>query len=251
MTAVLADHAAPDSVDFGVDLPQGAALSENADGTIAVIAPVDTVEPLPGEEARIDAQVAAILGNVKDDTQITDAQWTALNAIPPAATTTRVEPREVATIGAAWAVDANGEAVATHYEIDGTTLTQVVETNAQTAYPVVADPAWYWWVWTATSCAANLATFVFAAAKLVGLASKLSSIAHRSTALTNLIGKLGGAQNLIKKIYYLAKGWAEGNVMRYLSRSEYLAFTAASSAVLSLLGDALGIGSCISLIREL
>jgi len=251
MAAVLADAAAPGEVSFALDLPQGAELSTNVDGTISVIAPVEVVEPLPGEEARIETEVSAILGGVQDDTEITDAQWAALDAIEPAATTTTVESREMAKIGAAWAVDANGEAVATHYEIDGTTLTQVVDTDGQTAYPVVADPAWYWWLWTGASCAANLATFVFAAAKLISLASKLSSIARKSTALTNLISKLGGAQNLVKKIYYLAKGWAEGNAMRYLSRSEYLAITSASSAALGLLGDALGIGSCVSLIRAL
>ncbi|MCW2700768.1 MAG: hypothetical protein JWQ45_2303 [Blastococcus sp.] len=251
MAAVLADAAAPDRVAFGLDLPRGAELTENADGTISVIAPVEAVEPLPGEEARIDTEVSAILGDPEDDVDITDAQWAALDAVEPAATTTTVESRVVATMGAAWAVDANGETVGTHYEIDGTTLTQVVETSAETAYPVVADPAWYWWVWTGASCAANLATFVFAAAKLINLAAKLSSIARKSAALTSLVSKLGGSQNLIRKIYYLAKGWAEGNVMKYLTRSEYLALTGASSAALSLLGDALGIGSCVSLIRAL
>ncbi|WNM25176.1 hypothetical protein [Demequina capsici] len=48
-------------------------------------------------------------------------------------------------IDAAWAIDANGEPVATHYEIDGATLIQVVETDEYTAYPVVADPKYYWW----------------------------------------------------------------------------------------------------------
>lgn len=41
----------------------------------------------------------------------------------------------------AWAVDANGSAVPTHYEINGSTLTQVVSHTAQdVAYPVIADP---------------------------------------------------------------------------------------------------------------
>ncbi|RBY95320.1 hypothetical protein DQ237_14715 [Blastococcus sp. TF02-8] len=43
-------------------------------------------------------------------------------------------------VAPAWARDANGAAVATHYEVAGTTITQVVETTPQTAYPVVADP---------------------------------------------------------------------------------------------------------------
>lgn len=39
-----------------------------------------------------------------------------------------------------WAKDARGDDVATHFEIDGGLLTQVVEHDATTAYPVVADP---------------------------------------------------------------------------------------------------------------
>ena len=42
-----------------------------------------------------------------------------------------------------WATDANGAAVPTHYEVDGNTLTQVVDFTAETAFPVVADPATY------------------------------------------------------------------------------------------------------------
>ncbi|MFD9380131.1 hypothetical protein ACFWBH_32245 [Streptomyces sp. NPDC059999] len=44
-----------------------------------------------------------------------------------------------------WAKDANGTAVPTHFETDGTTLTQVVErTSGGYAYPVVADPRIYY-----------------------------------------------------------------------------------------------------------
>lgn len=42
----------------------------------------------------------------------------------------------------AWARDANGEAVPTHYIVEGTTLTQIVKHQelSDVAYPVVADP---------------------------------------------------------------------------------------------------------------
>lgn len=39
-----------------------------------------------------------------------------------------------------WALDANGVPVSTHFVIDGTRLTQVVEHGEGNAYPVVADP---------------------------------------------------------------------------------------------------------------
>ncbi len=251
MAAVLADTAAPDRIEFALDLPQGAELTPNAEGTISVTAPMEVVEPLPGEEARIDAEVAAILGDVQHDTEITDAQWAALDAVAPAATTTTIESQEVATIGAAWAVDANGAAVPTRYEIDGTTLTQVVETDATTAYPVVADPSWWWWAWTSAACVANLATFIFAAAKLANFASKLASIAKRSAALSSAIDKIGGAQNFVRRIYDLARGWAQGNVMKYLTRTQYLAIASLPSSALNLMKDALGIGDCIALMRQL
>lgn len=39
-----------------------------------------------------------------------------------------------------WAKDANGADVPTHYELNGTTVTQVVEHDDNYAYPIVADP---------------------------------------------------------------------------------------------------------------
>lgn len=47
----------------------------------------------------------------------------------------------VGSIAAAWAFDASGTPVPTHYEVDGPTLTQVVSHNSEThVYPVTADP---------------------------------------------------------------------------------------------------------------
>jgi hypothetical protein len=45
----------------------------------------------------------------------------------------------VATIAPPWATDANGDAVPTHYEIEGSSIIQVVE-HETAAYPVTADP---------------------------------------------------------------------------------------------------------------
>ena len=56
----------------------------------------------------------------------------------------------IATAPAPWATDGNGAAVPTHYAIDGTTLTQVVEHRAGNyAYGIVADPWWnpFSWNW--------------------------------------------------------------------------------------------------------
>ncbi|WP_157868466.1 hypothetical protein [Streptomyces caatingaensis] len=50
----------------------------------------------------------------------------------------------VGAIEAPWAKDANGKPVATSYKLEGNTLTQHIETNKDTAFPVVADPKITW-----------------------------------------------------------------------------------------------------------
>lgn len=49
------------------------------------------------------------------------------------------------SIETAWARDANGNDVPTRYEIRGESIVQVVTPNADTAYPIVADPRWAWY----------------------------------------------------------------------------------------------------------
>ncbi|ROS49008.1 DUF2599 domain-containing protein [Frigoribacterium sp. PhB24] len=46
----------------------------------------------------------------------------------------------IAGIAPAWAKDATGAPVPTHYELHGTTLSQVIEHTPATAFPVTADP---------------------------------------------------------------------------------------------------------------
>ncbi|GAA2046787.1 hypothetical protein [Leifsonia soli] len=55
-------------------------------------------------------------------------------------------------VAAPWAKDANGNAVLTHYEVQGSALTQVIDFAATTVFPVVADPSvtWLWWGRTIT-----------------------------------------------------------------------------------------------------
>ncbi|TPW73191.1 hypothetical protein [Schumannella sp. 10F1B-5-1] len=55
---------------------------------------------------------------------------------------------EFGTVAPAWATDAKGNAVPTHYEVDKGELRQVVDFTADTAFPVVADPT-FWWGWNA------------------------------------------------------------------------------------------------------
>lgn len=55
--------------------------------------------------------------------------------------------RPIGLIDAPWAVDAAGKKLPTHYEISGSTLTQVVGYPRGTAFPVVADPTWKVYPW--------------------------------------------------------------------------------------------------------
>ncbi|WP_143233313.1 hypothetical protein [Actinomyces ruminis] len=50
----------------------------------------------------------------------------------------------VLAAGSAWATDAEGKNIPTWYEIDGNTLTQVIDHTSieDTVYPIVADPIW-------------------------------------------------------------------------------------------------------------
>jgi hypothetical protein len=54
--------------------------------------------------------------------------------------------QSIGQIAAPWARDANGVAVPTHYDVDGLTLTQVVEhRGGDYAYAITADPAVITW----------------------------------------------------------------------------------------------------------
>ena len=51
----------------------------------------------------------------------------------------------VTVINPPWAKDARGAQIPTRYELSGTTLTQVVDLSAVSAFPVVADPQFAWY----------------------------------------------------------------------------------------------------------
>lgn len=48
----------------------------------------------------------------------------------------------IGSLKAPWAFDANGIAVPTRFEINGNFVTQIVEVNSATTFPVVSDPNW-------------------------------------------------------------------------------------------------------------
>ncbi len=53
----------------------------------------------------------------------------------------------VGTFNKPWAIDSQGKQVATHYQINGRTISQVIQPTADTVYPIIADPKFTWgWV---------------------------------------------------------------------------------------------------------
>ena len=254
MVAILADESAPGELAFQLDLPGDATLMPQADGSILLLGSIETEQAIPAELDRVNAQIAAIIGSdaaLDDLDSLTDQQWAALDAIAPAATQTVTTFGPLATIDTPWAVDANGNPVDTHYVIDDNTIKQLIETDADTAFPVIADPSVVWWIWTSAGCIADLSTLIFAAAKLTNAVVKIGNIIKSSAKLSAAVSKLGGAAKVLDTIYKAAKGWVEGSVGKYLTSTQRLALSALASSSMNLIGDALGIGSCVSLIRAI
>ncbi|GAB2463066.1 hypothetical protein [Xylanimonas ulmi] len=251
LVAILADADAPNEVAFPLGLPDDADLVQQADGSISVFADVPTQEASPEDLERLTAEIDSIIGDADSEDDLSDAQWKQIAQLAPAEVTTTVARRQVATIEPAWALDAHGEHVESHYEVTASGVVQVIDTDAHTAFPVTADPNWVWWTWTSAQCVANLATIVFGAAKLANVAVKIGSLVKKSAALSRAVKRIGGGAALMKSIYFAAKGFVEGRIGKYLTRTQYLVLSGMASATLDLIGDALGVGSCVSLVKEM
>lgn len=175
LVAVLADETAPSTIAFDLVLPEGGHLVEAEDGSIDIVAPVEIEKIDEASLADLERRASLILDGNFDETtgELTASQEAALAALPDLKTYTVEEERAVATIAPAWAVDANGEPVGTRYELDGATLTQVVDVTATTAFPVTADPSFWWYFRKAAECIASVAATVVVAAKIAQITVKL------------------------------------------------------------------------------
>ena len=116
----------------------------------------------------------------------------------------------VGHIQPAWAVDAKGKPVPTHYEVNGRgKIVQVVDVNKRTAYPVVADPT-IGFTWQGINVWFNRA--------------ETKTIGNAPAAGVIMLGTLVSANGIA-----IALGWSTGAVMGYASivysRGECLKFT--------------------------
>lgn len=96
----------------------------------------------------------------------------------------------IATAPAPWARDANGIPVPTHFEINGTTLVQVVEHRGGYTYGIVADPSVLFWA----KCGAALTLFVAQNVTPAKLA-KAGTILKSARALVDHLKKFGSAKD--------------------------------------------------------
>lgn len=93
-----------------------------ADGSVQIVTVIDTKEAPTRYEYQFPAGVELVQG--EQSIAVLDADGAFLGGV-----------------AAPWAVDAEGTTVPTHYEVEGTTVVQVVDhAGAAFQYPIVADP---------------------------------------------------------------------------------------------------------------
>lgn len=103
----------------------------------------------------------------------------------------------LAGIDSPWAVDATGRELATHYEVSGSELTQVVSTDSATVFPLVADPEFNQYIgyWTVSLNRSESATAVGTVAGCAALFSKSPVPALRAMTLAcGVLAAFSGAQ---------------------------------------------------------
>lgn len=113
-------------------------------------------------------------------------------------------------IAPAWARDAAGRKIPTHFEVNGTTVSQVVEhRGVGVSYPVVADPS----VWKVAKCAFAIVfvvgTSIFAASKI----TKIRKAIRELGGVKDTARLLVGATSRVEKLR--AVGAAMGSAASY------------------------------------
>lgn len=248
LVAALEDENADERIDFAMEVPENAVLEPQVDGSMDIVLPVETVVEDDQDAAPFEAEVEAIIGEettLESFESISDEQWAALEALEPVATTTEMLDTPVATIGAAWAVDAAGKPVATRYELDGTTLTQVIAPDASTTFPVTADPSVWWWTVSIATCAVEIAVIFVPGSKALSLLSKAKKIVANSKKLSAAVAKLGSLKTAMSRIVQYIKN---KNSLSKATRTKVKGVLVLGfDSVL----DALGFGTCGSVIRQL
>lgn len=265
--AVLGSEEAPSEQVYDFDLPDGAELELQRDGSIEISVTTTEEVALPGEEERIEEAAAAVFGKdtltFEDLENATDEQIDALAAIPDEKTETVETTEVIGEVEAPWAVDAEGNELETYYEIEDGKIVQTVITDEDTVYPVVADPNIAWWVWTASKCLAGVATLVaFGPGKVATVAAKVYKIlkagktskVRQALANWNYLGK-NNSQRFQALVYHvkrfasdlkntrdIKRSWARMSSTKAGDQSKKFILNAGTTVI-----DIIGLKSCYSL----
>lgn len=143
-----------------------------------------------------------------------------------------------------WAVDANGDAVPTSFRVEGASVIQVVDTSAVTAFPVVADPDFWWIVANSAGCLAEIAGLSLVGAKVVQVFAKADKVIRAAAALGKYYDVLGGK---VDKVIGVFKKWI--NNKKSLTRRQLTALEGLMREGAKLFFNAVGLGTCYNLVR--
>lgn len=122
-------------------------------------------------------------------------------------------------VAAPWALDANGAAVPTRYEVAGTTVTQVVEHSTRHAYPVVADPE-YWppvtSYWSRDQVERNWKLLSYQSTLcMLPIPTSLMAACYSPATMSDAIASAHYQKKRIKQVYYGCKSGAYCNYTKY------------------------------------
>lgn len=136
--------------DLAVSLPEGLALTEGevaADGSVIYHAATGSTDVAVQALDTGELRVATILNDRNAPTSYEYVLPDGVDArvLEDGSALLGSDGYAVGSVAAPWATDANGQAVPTYYTVANGTLTQTISTTPDTAFPVVADPAWKWW----------------------------------------------------------------------------------------------------------
>lgn len=141
-------------------------------------------------------------------------------------------------IDPAWAKDANGNDVETHYEVSKNTLTQVIDFDEDTAFPIVADPT----AWQVTKCAGAISwavgSAIFGVAKLAKVKKYIKAMGGVKKSAKKYIAAIKAAKKQAQKEG--SKNWR-----KYLKRKDM-----ASQFGASLLGFASVVSGVDQIIKK-
>lgn len=151
----------------------------------------------------------------------------------------------VAVVNVPWALDAEGSAVRTHFRVEGSTVIQVVEPDASTAFPVIADPDFWWIVTQSAGCLAEVAALSLAAAKVVQAFAKADRIIRAAKALGRYYDALGGKMDLVIGVL---KKWI--NNRGSLTRAQMSAIEGLVREGGKVIFNVIGLGTCYSLVAQ-